>query len=650
MYHTFKVIARWLYDNFEAEKDRWILWSPVALGTGIGFYFSLDKEPSSFWPSFLMCVTALFCRSLIKTESARLVLAGVGILSLGYFVATLKTWYLATPMLEEDTKILRLQAKVVKVEDFDGMTRLTLNGIHGFNQTIGRVRISLRGALRPNPLPSPGDRVKGIFILQPVPLPPFDGSFDFRRKAYFEGLSAIGFAIKPLDIQEIDVKELSYTNRIERIRNDLTQKLRQGVAGERGGILAALVTGDRSGISQETKDMFARAGLAHLLAISGLHLTLVAGLGFLVVRRGLSMLPILSLRWHTKKMAACLAFFFTFAYLLVCGIPIPALRAFMMTTIVLLGILFDRPAISLRNLAFAAMIILVIMPEALLNPSFQLSFAAVTGLISYYERSREWVSRHYRRRSILTRLSFYGGGVMLTTLIASTITLPFVAYTFKKITLQSLSANLIGIPLMSFIIMPLTVIYVFVPLDFIGSLLNLSIGCLINVAQSVAQWPGSEILVPQIQTWVFALMVFGLLWCCLMTQSWRWLGIGVSGVSILIYLIRPLPDLMIGPKGKLIGLRLEDGQLMVNSLVHERAARKAWMSALGQGSVLKWQNEENPLIIKGQSIAQRQQTLLINNQAEYGKGVLIWLTRKGTMHQQFSENHRPWGRRSFSGI
>jgi competence protein ComEC len=305
-------------------------------------------------------------------------------------------------------------------------------------------------------------------------------------------------------------------------------------------------------------------------------------------------IPILALRYNTKKLAAFFAIIGVMLYLVVCGAPIPALRAFIMTSLILGAVMLDRFAISLRNVAIAATFILIFIPEALLSPSFQLSFAAVTVLVAGYERYYTSLQSWIARKPWLGKtVCVYFFGVILSTVLSTIATTPYVIYTFHHFTLHSIPANMIVIPLISFFIMPLLAVYIiFWPITEsmgLSSVLHYLLNTMTDIATYVAGWQGSHILVRSMPIESLLLATFGLLLFFLVKHMLRFVGLGLMFFSAIYMFYADLPWAFIGKKS-LIGIYDIENGIQVNSLSKERFARKSWMSFCGLDKVRKNQN------------------------------------------------------------
>jgi competence protein ComEC len=604
MYHTLKTNASFMLllklflyweQRLQLERKNFILWVPVAIGVGIGCYFSLSFEPPlamgiSFVSLFLL--TGFLCGKnyphslLIRWASMLLIFFGVGFLS-----AQIRVVVLSTPMLDESMSC-DVAGTIAKVEELPEKTRISLENLNFYYPSIKKklhkIRVSLRPSLKPDLLLLPGQKIRVKAYLMSPNGPVIPQGYDFRRKAYFESIGAVGFVTKIIFIED-SIKETRNLGimkktilKIAELRHCLTKKLKDDIQGMEGAIAAALVTGGRSSISDDIRQTFADAGIAHILAISGLHLSIVAGLVFLLFRRSFNFFPSISLSYPIKKWAAFLVIIFTYFYLVLCDFSLPAWRAFLMTAIIMVGIIFDRSAISLRNIALAAIFILIFLPESLLNISFQLSFAAVVSLVAVYEALKE-KRESLQKKERKSKLLIYILGVCCTTVVATLATSPLIAYTFNRLTLQAISGNLIAIPLTSFVIMPLLVAMIlFIPFhaDFlIAPLLKYTLTFLIFIAQTVSSWPGASIVVPAIPSISLILFVLGSLWLCLWSKPWRFWGtVSIVAAFLVAYFSNPLPDIFIPQNQKFIAFRI-DNALWVTSLrsgkyTHENLKQK----------------------------------------------------------------------------
>ncbi len=364
-----------------AQRDRWVLWLAPALGLGIAVYFALPAEPAG-WLG-LACALLMVPAVGLYRHGAAPALLVAGVAGLGFGVAQLRTATVAAPVLDKRLGPVMVEG-LIEAASPDGVggwrLRLADPLIVGHDPASSprRIRIRVRRAAAD---PAPGTRLRALAILQPPPEPAAPGAFDFARRAYFDGIGAVGFALGTAQVAPgPDTPGLRAA--INGLRHAVTARILAALPAPENAIAAALTTGERRAIPPEILAAIRDSGLAHLLAISGLHFALVAGLLFGVLRGAMASVPALALRYPIKKWAAVGAFIGALGYLVISGASIPTQRAFLMLGIVLLAIILDRNPISMRLVAVSGAVVLLISPESVLSASFQLSFAAVVALVA----------------------------------------------------------------------------------------------------------------------------------------------------------------------------------------------------------------------------------------------------------------------------
>lgn len=590
-------LAAWICSQLMAERERWALWLPVGFALGIGIYFGLDREP----PSWLGAIGLLFAAGLAVRGRRRpdvlLAAAVLGMVCAGFAAAQWRSTSVAAPVIEKRLGPVFLQGQVLDIEPRGKRHRLTLHHLTipvlTPATTPGKIRISVfgeAGDLRP------GESLRLRAVLMPPPEPALPGAFDFARQAYFKGLGGVGFAAgRPERLEGLEAPAdglASWRLGWTRLRLHIAARVRNVLSGDTGAVAAALMTGERGAISEPVMQAMRDSGLAHLLAISGLHVGLVAGLLFFALRALMALAPPLVLRYPVKKWAALVAVLGAFAYLQLTGATVPTQRAFMMTFLVLLAVVLDRTALTLRLVAWAAFAVLVFAPESLLSASFQMSFAAVTALIAGYELLRERRSALFAERSIVSKIGIYLAGVALTSVIAGLATAPFAVYHFNRIAWYGLAANLIAVPLTALWIMPWA-IAAFLLLPFGAESLALipmgwGIDAMLAVAAWVAAWPGAISLVGAMPTAGLVLVAFGGVWLCLWRRPWRLIGFGPVLAGALTMAFNPPPDLLASGDGKLFGLRTPEGEFLLSTLQADRFEAEVWRRRLGQENTARW--------------------------------------------------------------
>ena len=569
-----------------------MLWLPVLMGLGIGLYFALPGEPP-LWLGLAGIAAAAFLGWLGRRRAVPLVAAlGLGVLALalGFAAAQWRTVTVEAPVLDHRLGPTDVAGRVVAVEILTGASRVTLERLRIARlapaRTPERARLRLGGN---QPRLVPGDWIRVRAGLSPPPPPAAPGAFDFQRQSYFRQLGAVGFSYGAATVEEHQRAEglAAFGFALERLRQRISERILAGLDGTPGAIAAALMTGTRGAIPADVLSAIRDSGLAHLLAISGLHIGLVAGIVFVGLRGALSLVPPLALRYPIKKWAAAAALAGALAYALIAGATVPTQRAFLMIGLVLLAVLFDRRGLSMRLVAWAAFVILLFRPESLLGASFQMSFAAVVALVAVYEVVRD------RRRldeagppSGPRRGLRYLGGVGLTTLIAGSATAPFAIYHFNRFAVFGLAANLVAVPVTALWIMPWAVAaFLLMPLGLESLALapmGLGIEVVIWVAETVAAWPGAVTLVPAMPVWGLAALGLGGLWLCLWRCPWRAWGLAGIAAGLVGVAVTAPPDVLVDGGGRLMAVRSASGAFAVSTRRTGRFNRGVWLRRVGQ--------------------------------------------------------------------
>jgi competence protein ComEC len=576
------------WSAFFAERERWVLWLPVALGVGISVYFALPEEPAWFIGPTTLAVSLAGLVALGRRTGQRLVLVLILLAVMGFSAAQWRTHTVASPVLAEAQITTLVTGRVVTVEPAARGPRVVLDQV-GFTgmeiQVPERVRVRLRpsdAAVRP------GDQLRVRARLAPPPDASYPGGYDFSRAAWFRQIGAVGFALAPVSVLpgiSSDGSIAGFRSAIERARVVIATRITDGIGGAAGGVAAALATGQRGGIPENVRADMRDSGLAHLLAISGLHLGLVAGFVFALVRGGLALWPRAALGWPLKKIAAVTALAAAAVYLLLAGATIPTQRAFVMTAIVLVAILVNRTGISLRLVAWAALIILLLRPEALLTVSFQMSFAAVIALVAAYEGLAGRFRNAAATSSWPRRVLMYFAAIAFSSLIASLATAPFAVFHFNRFAPMGLGANLLAVPITALWVMPLEVLtLLLMPMGLEGVVLPVlgrGVEAVLWIARTVAAWPGAAVTVAQPTVAGMILAAFGGLWLCLWRRGWRYAGISLIVAGLATAGGDDPPDILVSANAGLIAVRTGDGVAQLSNSQASPFVRDIWQRRLG---------------------------------------------------------------------
>ncbi|WP_086466742.1 ComEC/Rec2 family competence protein [Oceanibaculum nanhaiense] len=575
----------WLVSPFLAERERWMLWLPVVLGGGIGCYFLLKAEPPLWIGWAGLCGAFLLGLLLYRSLNGRLLALLLCAFALGFAAAQYRSQTVGTLFLERQIGPVSVEGQLVRIEQRPGDVRLTLEhpriGRLPDEHTPRRVRAVVRGDM---PDVSHGDLVRLRAVLRPPPGPSAPGGFDFQRHAYFEGIGGVGYAVG--DVTRLaEGAPSGFWVGIDRLRRTVTARIRTALPGETGAMAAALLTGDRSGLPERALDTMRDSGLAHLLAISGLHMGLVAGTVFFVLRLLLACHSGLALNQPIKKWAALAALAASFVYLLLAGATVPTQRAFLMTGLVLVAVLIDRVAISLRLVAWAAAAILLLAPEVMLGPSFQMSFAAVLMLVAFYEANRERFAALRAGAGPLRLGLLYLVGLCATSVLATAGTLPFAAYHFNQVALYGVLANMAAVPLTAFWIMPWGVLaLLLMPLGLEGLALvpmGLGIEGVLAVGAWISTLPGAVLAVPAMPAAGLLAISLGGLWLALWRRSWRFAGLAPVALGLALPWFTTQPVLLVDGEAKLVALRTVQG-LAFSSARAASFTADAWLQRTAQ--------------------------------------------------------------------
>ncbi|WP_231867392.1 ComEC/Rec2 family competence protein [Acetobacter malorum] len=348
---------------------------------------------------------------------------------------------------------------------------------------------------------------------------------------------------------------------------------------------STVLTGEGASVPRDVREDFAASGLAHLLAVAGLHLGIVLGVLMAVFRIGFAAWMWAALRWPCKELSALLALLGGAAYVALTGLHLPATRSLMMAAVVVLGLVAGRRAVSMRGLALAATVLLLVMPQEVLGVAFQMSFAAVMALIAGYEVARPHLARFREEgRGFRRWLTLHLVTLTLTSLLAGLATLPVVMAHFGEVQPFFILANLIAVPLMAVWIMPLGLLaLMLMPLHLDAVPLHLmgwGIQLVLHLAHSIAHWPAARMLVPHMPGWGLAAVLLGLCWLCLWRPVWRLAGVVPVLAGVLSPFLVAQPDLFISPDGGLMAVRDGHALLVGGQSRDAFLLRAAWQQAL----------------------------------------------------------------------
>ncbi|MBI3418973.1 MAG: ComEC/Rec2 family competence protein [Proteobacteria bacterium] len=576
---------------FLEERERWLLWLPVFMGLGVALYFTGHVEPP-LWPAPALSIVLLAAAIFLRHTAFLPVLLVLLMVALGFSAAKLETLVVAQPMLHEDLKNVDVQGRVVSLSHLDEGYRILVAQpqVSGLapEKTPSYLRVKF---IHSTKLPRLGSWVTFKAMLFPLSGPIEPGAFNFRRFAFFSDYGGTGFALgywryadgpPPSLMQEIALF-------FERLRVEMARKIRAHDDSRETAVAVALVNGDQAGIPKGTLTAMRISGISHILSVSGLHIAMVAGAVFFALRALMALWPWLALHWPIKKIAAGAALLAAVFYTLICAAPVPAVRSTLMTGLVLLAMMVDRRALSMRLVAFAAFVCLLVSPASMLDVSFQMSFAAVTALIAAFEHRENALLNAFKGQSWLGRIGFYLAGSVLTSLVASAATAPFILYYFQQVNWYGVLTNLIAVPLSSFIIMPAGVVAVLLmPFGWEAGplwVMREGIHWMLKSAEWVATFPGSVTYHPAMDFGFLLAVTAGGLWLCLWQNRWRFLSAVPLLVGTLGFLFTIRPDVLIAEDGITLAARAADGNLIVRAEHLDDFEVNAWRQRDGHQGV-----------------------------------------------------------------
>jgi competence protein ComEC len=576
----------------EAGASRLVPWVPVGFGSGIAVYFSADHEPILAVAS----VTAIgSCLAAALLRRRKIFPAAVLIASLaaGFATATWKTALIAHDVLARPAYSVSLsgfvEARDIRERTDRFVLRVTKVDGPRLQTKLERVRLSVRKGTAP----AVGSFVEFKARLQPPLAPMRPGSYDFSRDLFFQGIGASGFVTGAIRTVAPPVEGglfLRYAAVMQDMRDAIDARIRTTLEGDKRAIATALLTGRRDAITTPVNDAMFISGLGHVLSISGYHMAVVAGVVFFVIRALLALIPALTVTFPIKKWAAAFALAAAAFYLLLSGAEVATQRSFYMTAVVLIAVIVDRRAVTIRTLALAAMIVLVLAPEALVHPSFQMSYAATLGLVALVQIG---MPRLFAtpENSAAAKFALWGGRelVMLTlaSLVAGFATTPYAAFHFHRVTPYGVLANLSAMPVVSAVVMPAGMLgLIAIPFGFDGFfwwLMGLGIDWMILVTKWVAGLPGAVGRVTAFGTGPLIVSSLGIILLGLLRTPLRWSGAVAIALSVIWALAIPQPDILISGDGRNVGVRGSDGRLHLMKTGKDTFLISEWLAADADG-------------------------------------------------------------------
>ncbi|MCB0067568.1 MAG: ComEC/Rec2 family competence protein, partial [Caldilineaceae bacterium] len=586
---------RWVREGASAQEGRTFLWAPLFLTLGIWSYFALDTEPVA--GVAIALVLAVIGLVWVAPRSSPALLAALMVF--GFVLVKARADWASGPLLHASTANVEISGTVEHVDK--GAARrfdiiLSPGVIEGLppGQMPHRLRLSVSEKLG---VPLAGQRITFKARLFPLPSPVEPGGFDYGRKLWFDGIGGTGRVTSVISVLSTD-QSLDYVflRTMTGLRTAMGARIHDSLSGTSASIAEALITGERATIPRDVNQSLMTSGLFHVLSISGLHMWMVAGGVFFAVRGLLALSPVLALRFPIKKFAAVAALLMGFFYMLLADSGVATDRSFIMIAVVFFAVLVDRPALSSRNLAIAAVTILVMKPESAIDASFQMSFLAVLGLVAFYEywsrRSRD--DRHHNGHhpwgyQLIRRAGLSVFLALVTTTVAGGMSSIPAVYHFGRLAPYSIISNGLAFPVIGVLVMPMALLSaILMPLGLEGPplwVMGQGLHLVLLISDWVAQFPDAMVIVARPGELAMLLLGIGATATCLLAGSLRWLGVLPVVLSLaLMTMGRPHPDLLVERFGANVAIRSADGRLVPAIARKSRFVIGRWLQSNGEES------------------------------------------------------------------
>lgn len=548
----------------EQERDQFGLWLPVVFGLGIALWFIVPDH----W-GWLGCLSGALGLSLsgLLVGYRRRIGRSIGLFGLIVACGLAAIWWRAEGLAHDRIdrpRVESFQARVVAIEFQPARERVRLllepQSAPGLP---GRVRVNVDAGDFPTKLAA-GQAIRLRARLLPPADPAIPAGYDFARVAWFQKIGATGRVLDRIVIVA-DPSPGGFWRRLGGLRQRLSAHIQQMLPGAGGGVASALATGDQGAIPEADADAMRRSGLAHLLSVSGLHVSAVVGGLMFFAMRVLALSPRLALRAPLLLIAAGIAALGGIGYTLLSGAEVPTIRSCIAALLVLAGIAIGREALTLRLVATGALVVMLFWPEAIAGPSFQLSFAAVTAIVALHEHPAIVRFLARREEGPIRRCGRVLLGLLLTGLVVEIALAPIALFHFHQSGLYGALANIVAIPLTTFVIMPCEALALLLDLIGIGAplwwVIGKAIALLLGIAHAVGSAPGAVARLATMPWGAFAAIVAGGLWLALWRTRVRTVGLVPVLIGALWAVFTPPPDLLVTGDGRHVALRGDDGRM-----------------------------------------------------------------------------------------
>lgn len=554
---------------------------PAAFGLGSILFLTLPAEPPRIAVLLTLPALAMIAAALILARYRRvvpIVLLVLAMVALGYARAEWRTHAVQHTILSDSDRARTVTGWIETVQRSGSRERLILrvSGIDGLDTPPPRIRVTAsRGEF------VPGDPIRIRAVLGPPPRPAAPGSYDAGFASWYAGIGGSGYAISRPEAAEFAGHERARD--FARWRWTVAERIRSQMPARSGGVAAALLTGDRSGIDPEVAEALRAAGLGHILAISGLHMALMAGGVFFAATWIIARIEPVARGIDPRRPAAIAAILAAAGYLMLSGGAIPTQRAFVMTVVVLLGVLAGRRAASMHTVGLAALAVLVFQPESIVTPGFQMSFAAALALIAAFSLARK---PSQVPRGPFTRFAGFWGGLAGSSFVAGMATAGFAGFHFHRLAAYGFGANLAAMPIFSLIVMPAGAFaLLLLPFGLEAPALwvmGVGLDWVIGVSMMVSHWPGALTPAPAAPGYALAIYAAGFIALVAGRGGVRVIGAAIILVSAAAWLSTSRPDALITEGGVMIA-RFDDAEdWSVSNARRSRFAARVFLERVGE--------------------------------------------------------------------
>jgi competence protein ComEC len=578
--------AAWL----AAERARFVVWSPLLLVLGIWIYFNLAKEPRPL----LIGVLALAILALVRSARRNVVVSGLAVVLSGFVLAGVRTALVHAPPLRSVELGQQVTAHIVDISQRGKARAIWVAEISSWEgaelkDKPRRLRLTVN---KPPKDARIGDLVALTVDVRPNPRPVKPGAFDYARQLYFEGIGGMGQVRALRMLEQANVPwRFELRRAMHGLRAEITAEITEAIPGPIGAFAAAIISGERAQIPKAMNDSLISSGLSHILSISGLHMTLVAGGVFWLVRALLALSPSLALNYPIKKWAAVAALLAGLFYMLLADSGSATERSYVMIAIVFFAVLVGRPALSMHNLAIAALIILILSPEQALAASFQMSFLAVMGLAAFFEYWQRWQEKEYTEIKQAAWQRYAKSALLIavasifTSVIAGGLSSIAALHHFGRVAPYGVVANALALPIVSVVVMP-TALLATLAMPFGLShwplkILEVGLQAVMWVSDFVATLPGAAQSVAQWSASTAALSAIAAALFFLAKSRLRWLGVVPVIAALALHAQRIGEDILIEEQGRNVAVRLEAGKLALMDARKSGFAAKRWLGSDG---------------------------------------------------------------------